>query len=81
MQNILLLGVNTMAFSADSKLGELLDNPAAKAVLAKYLPDLDKAGPMLAMARGMTLKMVAGFPQANIPADKLKSIVADLEKL
>ncbi len=70
-----------MAFSADSKLGELLDNPASKAVLAKYLPDLDKAGPMLAMARGMTLKAVAGFPQANVPADKLKSIETELKGL
>jgi hypothetical protein len=62
-------------------MGELLDNPTAKAVLAKYLPDLDKAGPMLNMARGMSLKQIAGFPQANISADKLKSIVEDLQKL
>ena len=70
-----------MAFNADSKFGELLDNPAAKAVLSKHLPELDKAGPMLSMARGMTLKAIAGFPQAKIPADKLKEIVAELEKL
>jgi hypothetical protein len=70
-----------MAFNADSKFGDLLDNPAAKAVLSKHLPDLDKAGPMLNMARGMTLKAVAGFPQAKIPPDKLKAIVAELEKI
>jgi hypothetical protein len=70
-----------MAFNADSKFGDLLDNPAAKAVLSKHLPELDKAGPMLNMARGMTLRAVAGFPQANIPPDKLKAIVAELEKI
>jgi hypothetical protein len=70
-----------MAFNADSKLGELLDNPAAKVLLSKHMPELDKAGPMLAMARGMTLKAVAAFPQAKISPDKLKAIVADLEKL
>ena len=52
-----------MAFSADTKMGELLDNPSAKAVLAKFLPDLDKAGPMLNMARGMSLFQV---PVRNI---------------
>ena len=70
-----------MAFNADSKFGDLLDNPAAKAVLSKHLPELDKAGPMLNMARGMTLKAVAGFPQAKISPDKLKAIVAELEKI
>lgn len=74
-------GESTMAFSADTKLGELLDNPAAKAVLAKHLPELEKAGPMLSMARGMTLKTVAGFPQANISAEKLQAIVGDLAKI
>jgi hypothetical protein len=70
-----------MAFSADSKFGELLDNPAAKAILSKHLPELEKAGPMLNMARGMTLKAVAAFPQAKISGETLKAIVADLLKL
>jgi nitroreductase len=74
-------GEITMAFNAESKFGELLDNPAAKAVLMKHLPEIEKAGPMLSMARGMTLKTVAGFPQANISADMLQAIVAELEKL
>jgi hypothetical protein len=71
----------SVAYGVDTKMGELLDNPSAKAVLTKYLPDLDKAGPMLNMARGMSLKQIAAFPQANIAPDKLKSIVEDLQKL
>jgi hypothetical protein len=70
-----------MAFSADSKLGDLLDNPAAKAVLLRHVPEVGTAGPMLNMARGMTLKMVAAFPQAKMSPEKLQAIVADLEKL
>jgi nitroreductase len=74
-------GETAMALNADTTLGDLLDNPAAKAILLKHVPEISNAGPMLNMARGMTLKMVAGFPQANISADKLQAIVADLEKL
>jgi hypothetical protein len=36
---------------------------------------------MLAMARGMTLKAVAGFPQAGITPEKLQAILADLAKI
>jgi para-nitrobenzyl esterase len=70
-----------MAFSGDTKLGELLDNPSAKEVLLKHLPEIKTAGPMLNMGRGMSLKTIAGFPQAKISPDKLKLIIADLEKL
>ncbi len=70
-----------MAFNGDTKLGDVLDNPAAKAVLEKHLPGIENAGPMLAMARGMSLKTVAGFPQANISPEKLQAILADLGKL
>lgn len=70
-----------MAFNGDTKLGDLLDNPAAKAVLTKHLPQLESAGPMLNMARGMSLKTVAGFPQANITAETLQAIIDDLGKL
>jgi len=34
-----------------------------------------------ALAKGMTLKVVAGFPQAGIPKDKLAEIDAKLQAL
>ena len=71
----------SMGFSADTKMGVLLDNPIAKEVLLKFLPEIKTAGPMLNMARGMTLKAVAGFPQAKISPEKLQSILSELEKL
>lgn len=70
-----------MAFNEDSLLGDVLDSPEAKAILMKFLPEMENAGPMLNMARGMSLKTVAGFPQANIPAEKLQAILAELAKL
>jgi hypothetical protein len=67
-----------MSFTAETKMGELLDDPKAREVLLKHLPEIATAGPMLNMARGMTLKAVAAFPQAKISAEKLQTIVADL---
>lgn len=70
-----------MSFSAETKLGELLDNPATKAVLVKHLPEIQKAGPMLAMARGLTLKALSNVARGKIPPDKLQAIEAELVKL
>lgn len=70
-----------MPFTAETTLGEILDNAQAKEVLRKHFPQVDSAGPMLSMARGMSLKAVAGFPQAGITPDKLKAIIEDLAKL
>jgi hypothetical protein len=70
-----------MAFNGDTKMGVMLDDPTAKAVLLKFLPEIKTAGPMLKLARGMSLKQVAGFPQAKIPPEKLQAILAELEKL
>jgi hypothetical protein len=70
-----------MEINENTKLGDLLDNTAAMAVLKKHVPAIETAGPMLAMARGMTLKAVAGFPQAGITPEKLQAILADLAKI
>lgn len=71
-----------MAFSLDSKVGEILDDPRARAVLEKHVPMLKSVGEsMLSMARTMTLKQVAGFPQAGLSPDKLKAIVDELAKV
>lgn len=70
-----------MGYDADTKMGALLDDPAAKEVLLKFLPEIGTAGPMLNMARGMTLRAISGFPQAKISPEKLQAIVTELEKL
>jgi hypothetical protein len=70
-----------MSFGADTKMGELLDNPTTKDVLVKFLPEISTAGPMLKMARGMTLKTLASVARGKIPPEKLEAIVAELAKI
>jgi hypothetical protein len=69
-----------MAFSINSKLGELIANEATKAILEKHLPGMSNH-PQLAMAKGMSLKMIAAFPQAGLTPDKLKAIDEELQKV
>lgn len=71
-----------MAFTMDTTLGALLDNPQAKAVLEKYVPGIS-TNPMVAMARGMTLNMLLSMPQAaqlGITKDKAEAILAEVNK-
>jgi hypothetical protein len=70
-----------MGFSVDTKLGDLLANPAAYAVLCNHFPDIKSAGPMLNMARGMTLNAISRFPQAKMTPEKLQALIDDLQKL
>jgi para-nitrobenzyl esterase len=60
-------------------IGDMLDDPAAKMVLQKYLPDLVNS-PQIGMARSMTLPAL----QAYVPTlsdDKLDKINSDLAAL
>ena len=59
-------------------IGDLLDNPASKAVIAKDMPDLI-AYPGLDQIRGMTLRAISAFPEAKLDDAKLKTIQADLD--
>lgn len=68
-------------FTADTKLGDILDNPQAKAIMARHYPEMKTAGPLLKMGRGLTLKQISGFPQAKMPPERLQTIVNDLQNL
>ena len=71
-----------MAFTLDTTVGELLDNPQAKAVLDKQLPGVS-SNPMIAMVRGMSLNMLLAMPQAaqlGITKDKAEAILAEVNK-
>ena len=52
-----------MAFSLDSKVKDILKNPAAAAVLDKYSPDASK-NPQMKLVGGLTLRKLASFPQS-----------------
>lgn len=53
-----------MAFTMDSKVGELLKDTHAVEILEKYVPGISK-NPMLIFAKGMTLKSLLALPQAK----------------
>ncbi len=64
--------------SVDSKIGDLLSDPATKAVLDKDIPGLETS-PYLDMVKGMSVRDIAKYPQAKIDDAKLQTIDADLK--
>lgn len=72
-----------MAFTVDSTLGQLLDDPQAKAVIDQYLPGVS-TNPMVAMVKGMSLKMLLTLPQAaqfGITQEKVDQILVEINKV
>jgi hypothetical protein len=63
--------------TAGTTIGELIDNPATKAVLEKHLAAL-VGNPQIEMARGMTLKQVQGFAGDQLSDEVLAKVDADL---
>lgn len=71
-----------MKFTLDTTLGELIDNPQAKAVLDQQLPGVS-TNPMVAMARGMSLNAILAMPQAaqlGLTKDKAEALLAEINK-
>jgi len=72
-----------MAFTLDSTLGQLLDDPQAKAVLDQQLPGIS-TNPMVAMAKGMSLNMIVSMPQAaqvGLTKEKAEAILVEVNKV
>ncbi|MFW9615482.1 hypothetical protein [Aquabacterium sp.] len=69
-----------MSFSIDSKLGDLLDNEATKAILEKHMPGIS-THPQVAMGKGFALSMVAKFSGGLITEEMLQAVAADLSAL
>lgn len=69
-----------MAYSIDTKIGELLDNAGPRAVLDKIMPEL-ATNPQIGMARGMSLKMAAGYSGGKITQEILDLVNAELAKV
>jgi len=71
-----------MAFTLDTTLGELLDDPQAKAVLDKQFPGIS-TNPMMAMTRGMSLNALLAMPQAaqlGLTKAKAEALLAEVNK-
>lgn len=71
-----------MAYTLDTTLAQLLDDPRAKPIIEQYLPGIS-ANPMVQMARGMTLNMILSMPQAQqlgLTKEKAQTILAEVNK-
>lgn len=69
-------------FTLDTTVGQLLDDPQAKAVLDQQFPGMS-AHPMVAMARGMSLNMLLSMPQAaqfGVTREKVEAVLAEINK-
>ena len=64
----------------DTSIGDLLADPAAKAVVDKYIPGLSSS-PSISMASGMTLRAIQPMAGDKITVDMLNSIDTDLAKI
>lgn len=53
-----------MAYTLDTKVGDILKDTHAVEVLEHYVPGLSK-NPMLGLAKGVTLKSLLAMPQAK----------------
>jgi hypothetical protein len=66
--------------TADTDIGTLLDDPAAKAVLEKILPGF-ATNPQIDMARSMTMKSIQQYAADTLTDEKLAAVDAELAKL
>jgi para-nitrobenzyl esterase len=66
--------------TANTPLGDILDNPAAKAILDKHAPSISQ-GPQVDLARGMTLASLQTYAPDVLGDKVLAAIDADFAKL
>jgi len=72
-----------MTFTLDSTIGDILADPNAAKVLDQYVPGASQH-PMIAMAKGMSLRMVLSMPQAaqaGLTEDKVNAVLAEINKM
>lgn len=66
--------------STQSLVGDILDNPKAKAVLVKYIPEIGKDD-QIEQARSMTLRDLQQYAPETFTDEIYKKIDADLAAL
>ena len=69
-----------MAYSLDTKVGDLLKDTHAVEILEKHAPGISK-NPMIGLARGMTLRSVMSMPQAKqagLTEDMVNKVLAEI---
>ena len=69
-----------MAYTLDTKVGEILKDTRAVEILERHAPGISK-NPMLGMASGMTLRSILAMPQAKqagITEEMVQQVLAEI---
>lgn len=69
-----------MAYTLDTKVGEILKDTHAVEILEKHAPGVSK-NPMIGLAKGMTLKSLIAMPQAKqagITEEMVNKVLAEI---
>lgn len=69
-----------MAYTMDSTVGDILKDTHAVEILEKHVPGVSK-NPMLALAKGMSLKSILAMPQAKqagLTEDMVTKVLAEI---
>ncbi len=69
-----------MAYTLDTKVGDILKDTHAIDILEKHAPGVTK-NPMIGLAKGMTLKALLAMPQAKqagITEDMVTKVLAEI---
>jgi hypothetical protein len=72
-----------MAYTLETTVGTIMDDTRAVEVLEKYAPGISK-NPMLAFAKGMTLKSLLEMPQAKqlgVTEEMVTKVLAEINAL
>lgn len=72
-----------MPYTLDTKVGDILKDTGAVKVFEKYAPGVSK-NPMIALAKGLTLKALLALPQAKqagVTEEMVKKVLAEVNAL
>jgi translation initiation factor 6 (eIF-6) len=72
-----------MAYTLDTKVGEILKDTQAVEILEKHVAGISR-NPMIGMAKGMTLKSILAMPQAKqagLTEDMVVRVLAEINAL
>lgn len=66
--------------TAETDIGTLLDDPAAKAIVEKHIPGMT-TNEQIEMARSMTLRAIQAYAPDDVTDERLEKIDAELADL
>jgi hypothetical protein len=72
-----------MAYTLETKVGDILKDSGAVKILEKHVPGISK-NPMIGMASGMTLKAIIAMPQAKqagLTEEMVKKVLTEINAL